>query len=292
MPEAGGRGAFTCMHVLGLRPASASAGVVCLDLRPQHMFWARTTPPRFHVKVNARNKTDPSCIYCMRACIHVRNWLARMCARNDEQRLVSEANASVKPKASPSDFPLPGKDPIYVGFGKDELEVKRTGVKGRIIYDQSAKYPSKEDAGFFTGVAGGFAGGERGIQAFIRDGEVSIRRPDEPPSQSISPLEATFLLLLATGSAAVVGLQYYDPETGFQADRLEEAIESAAAYKIFGVSALYGGLTLTGVLVSLAALRAVLSSLSSQFKDNAKKAVVYAVFGYVLFNIARGVLEF
>eukprot|EP00955_Chlamydomonas_euryale_P047915 353839-Chlamydomonas_euryale.AAC.4 len=56
--------AFTYMHVLGLRPVSASAGMIGLDLRPQHMFCARTTPPQYHIKVNAR---DPSCIHCMHA---------------------------------------------------------------------------------------------------------------------------------------------------------------------------------------------------------------------------------
>eukprot|EP00955_Chlamydomonas_euryale_P096850 365038-Chlamydomonas_euryale.AAC.8 len=55
--------AFTCMHVLGLGPASASASMTGLDLRPRRMFSARTTPPcQFHIRVNAR---DPSCIYCM-----------------------------------------------------------------------------------------------------------------------------------------------------------------------------------------------------------------------------------
>eukprot|EP00955_Chlamydomonas_euryale_P018076 192418-Chlamydomonas_euryale.AAC.1 len=76
MPEAGGRrpeaSAFTCMHVLGLRPASALAGVIGLDLRPRRMFCARTTPPWFHIRVNARG---PSCIYCMHAC--VKKWCAR-----------------------------------------------------------------------------------------------------------------------------------------------------------------------------------------------------------------------
>eukprot|EP00955_Chlamydomonas_euryale_P111834 366093-Chlamydomonas_euryale.AAC.9 len=33
-PEAGGRGAFTCMHVRGRGPAEASAGVIGRDSRP------------------------------------------------------------------------------------------------------------------------------------------------------------------------------------------------------------------------------------------------------------------
>eukprot|EP00955_Chlamydomonas_euryale_P040567 351748-Chlamydomonas_euryale.AAC.2 len=51
---ASGLGAFTCMHVLVLGPVSASAGVIGLYLRPLQMFCAQTTPPRFHMRVNAR----------------------------------------------------------------------------------------------------------------------------------------------------------------------------------------------------------------------------------------------
>eukprot|EP00955_Chlamydomonas_euryale_P098974 365187-Chlamydomonas_euryale.AAC.13 len=36
-------------ELLGLGPVWASAGVIGLDLRPWHMFSARTTPPRFHI---------------------------------------------------------------------------------------------------------------------------------------------------------------------------------------------------------------------------------------------------
>eukprot|EP00955_Chlamydomonas_euryale_P086293 364201-Chlamydomonas_euryale.AAC.28 len=63
------------MHVLGLGPALASASVIGLDLRPRRMFCARTTPPQFHMRVNAR---DPSCIYCMHAPHAWRPWHTRM----------------------------------------------------------------------------------------------------------------------------------------------------------------------------------------------------------------------
>eukprot|EP00955_Chlamydomonas_euryale_P080976 363506-Chlamydomonas_euryale.AAC.14 len=73
-----GLGARTCMHVLGLGQASALAGAKGHDLQPRRIFCARTIPPPFHVRVNARN---PSCILhgpIVRACM--RQLCARACA--------------------------------------------------------------------------------------------------------------------------------------------------------------------------------------------------------------------
>lgn len=109
--------------------------------------------------------------------------------------------AALKPK--PNGSPISGKAKIYVGFGKDELELKNTGAPGRIIYDDEEKYPSREDVGAFSGVVGGFAGGEVGVKAFTATGQVKLRKPGQPGGQQESPLSFGFLLLLAglTGTA-------------------------------------------------------------------------------------------
>jgi hypothetical protein len=39
-----------------------------------------------------------------------------------------------------------------------ELDLKKSGVQGRVIYDEAYKYPDKEDLGPLRGVVGGFAG--------------------------------------------------------------------------------------------------------------------------------------
>eukprot|EP00955_Chlamydomonas_euryale_P083820 363893-Chlamydomonas_euryale.AAC.7 len=52
------------MHVLGVRPVSASAGVIGLNLWPRQMFCARANPPRFHIRLNARTP------HAHTACVH------------------------------------------------------------------------------------------------------------------------------------------------------------------------------------------------------------------------------
>ncbi|KAF5834099.1 hypothetical protein DUNSADRAFT_9376 [Dunaliella salina] len=72
-----------------------------------------------------------------------------------------------RPNKGPSDA-----DPIYVGYGKDELDLRKSGAPGRIIYDEAYKYPEKEDVGGLVGAVGGFAGGERALYEFIETGMV------------------------------------------------------------------------------------------------------------------------
>jgi hypothetical protein len=47
-----------------------------------------------------------------------------------------------------------------------ELELKKSGAQGRVIYDDAYKYPGKEDVGPFLGAVGGFAGGEAALKQF------------------------------------------------------------------------------------------------------------------------------
>lgn len=67
-----------------------------------------------------------------------------------------------------------GKE-IYLGFAKDELELRKSGAKGRFIKDDPRKYPGKEDLGIFPGITGGFAGGEKGLQEFVKSGDVKLK---------------------------------------------------------------------------------------------------------------------
>ncbi len=47
-----------------------------------------------------------------------------------------------------------------------ELELKKSGAQGRVIYDEAYRYPGREDIGPFKSVVGGFAGGEAALKAF------------------------------------------------------------------------------------------------------------------------------
>ena len=50
---------------------------------------------------------------------------------------------------------------IYIGFDKNDVE-PRAGRKGRMIDDNEERYPSRSE------MAGGWAGGEKGLRAFIQ----------------------------------------------------------------------------------------------------------------------------
>jgi hypothetical protein len=65
-----------------------------------------------------------------------------------------------------------------------------------------------------AGATGGFAGGERGVKAFVRDGEVKIRQPGQPGGQGPSPLSIAFLVMFAGAAGAAISTQVYDPAAG------------------------------------------------------------------------------
>lgn len=63
--------------------------------------------------------------------------------------------------SGPSTKLLGGKDVIYTG-------------KGSYVRDDARKYPSK------TSMTGGFAGGERGVEQYVSDGEVQFDDESRP----------------------------------------------------------------------------------------------------------------
>jgi hypothetical protein len=74
----------------------------------------------------------------------------------------SENEALVNTPQGPATKLLGGKDVIYTG-------------KGNYVRDNADKYPTKD------GLSGGFAGGERGVEAYVSDGEVSF--DEDNPAQ-------------------------------------------------------------------------------------------------------------
>eukprot|EP00879_Flechtneria_rotunda_P010724 GHRR01011206.1.p1 GENE.GHRR01011206.1~~GHRR01011206.1.p1 ORF type:complete len:246 (+),score=79.20 GHRR01011206.1:2-739(+) len=55
-----------------------------------------------------------------------------------------------------------GLEEIYIGFAKGDYG-PREGRKGRVIRDNPAKYPGKDNMGLLQGISGGWAGGEAGL---------------------------------------------------------------------------------------------------------------------------------
>jgi hypothetical protein len=109
-------------------------------------------------------------------------------------QIKAEGTQGAKPK--PYAVPAPPKSnskPIYVGFGKsdDEFKLRSGGGVGRVVYDSEDKYPERD------WVVGGFAGGERGIEAFVKDGEVKVRKLGQVSSQPGSPITTGFTIIIA-----------------------------------------------------------------------------------------------
>lgn len=71
------------------------------------------------------------------------------------------------------------------------------------MQDDARIYPSKEDAGPLTGSTGGFAGGERGLQHFIRTQSL-----EPAPPELISERHARSDAFAAIGTAVAAGACY------------------------------------------------------------------------------------
>eukprot|EP00884_Botryococcus_braunii_P003362 jgi/Botrbrau1/13026/Bobra.0389s0018.3 len=94
-------------------------------------------------------------------------------------------------------------EPIYLGFGKDELEERKAGQRGRVIKDDPLRYPDKETIGPLTNVVGGFAGGERGLKLFVEEGDFIIADPEQARKQ-FSPLVVAAIVSVGVTAAALL----------------------------------------------------------------------------------------
>ncbi|KXZ56378.1 hypothetical protein GPECTOR_1g335 [Gonium pectorale] len=207
------------------------------------------------------------------------------------EEVISEKNkAKSKPASKPSSSAVPtsvppGKEAIYVGFNKDELELRKSGAKGRVVVDDPRKYPGKEDIGPLAGVAGGFAGGEAGIKQFVATGDVKLRQPGEPGLKQFSPLTLAFFVALA---GALGGLAL---------DLLTDAGENAenvllkAPIDEHTKLLLLSSIGLTGVSGFIVAAVAAIRSMQEKIQDIAKDATVSAAFILVVFLVAKGILD-
>ena len=158
-----------------------------------------------------------------------------------------------------------GTDKVYIGHPK--------GAKGydgtRYLRDDARLYPGKEDAGFFMGVAGGFAGGEVGLKdQFNQDGEIKLRQGSG--RVPVSPLEAAFAIgFIGTfGALAVFKLREEGVTDAEAALAYLEAVPAQFSEATRGVEwgpvgvagAAVGGLALASAALSAARKAAVEAS--------------------------------
>ena len=77
-----------------------------------------------------------------------------------EERLTEEEAAEVESGTGRKVEKRDAEGQIYIGFDKND-PTPRAGRKGRMIDDNEERYPSRSE------MVGGWAGGEKGLRAFI-----------------------------------------------------------------------------------------------------------------------------
>ncbi|KAF6254441.1 hypothetical protein COO60DRAFT_1541035 [Scenedesmus sp. NREL 46B-D3] len=197
------------------------------------------------------------------------------------------AAAAARPASPPA--PKDGKQPIYVGYAKDELEVRKAGAPGRFILDDPKKYPAKDDIGLFPGATGGFAGGEKGLRQYIETGDVQLRDPRQPGPRQFSPVAIAGLLVGAGAGGGLLLNELTDlGEVAVRTEITNAPIDDKTKALLLAAIALLGGV---GMLASGRALVSSLQDRISSAGDQASKLVVAGAFWLGVFAAARFVLE-
>ncbi|BDA49778.1 hypothetical protein COCOBI_14-3980 [Coccomyxa sp. Obi] len=103
------------------------------------------------------------------------------------------------------------------GSAKKGAQPSKAQTAPKQVADEPGKYPSKESIGPFSGVTGGFAGGERGVQQFVEKGDVELA-PEGQGSRQFSTL------IIAGGAAVAASLGGLLLDDGVKLG--EEAVEN------------------------------------------------------------------
>lgn len=187
-------------------------------------------------------------------------------------------------KAAPL-LDVTGDDLIYIGYGKDDLDARKSGVPGAFIKADARKFPSKESIGPLVNVAGGFAGGELGVQQFADKGEIEIltegkRRRGQSP-------------LIVAGIVAVVGTV-----GGLSLEKLTDFSEQLAtngsqlsALDDNTKLLLEAAIITLGAAAALAGTRAALKQMTEDLSKNLLNIGKISIFWIIVFLAARFVLE-
>jgi hypothetical protein len=173
--------------------------------------------------------------------------------------------------------------PIYLGYGKGEA---RDAAPGRLIVDDPRKYPGKEDVLGLSGAVGGWAGGERGLKQYVRDGEVVLREPGMPGAAQFSPVAIAALMVVAgAGGGLLLNGAVDVGETVVRTEIVDAPIDEGTRTLLLAAVAVLGGGG--AVAAGLSAFKA----LQERVAGGAQKLAIAGAFWVAVFFAARAVLE-
>ncbi|DBA99997.1 TPA: hypothetical protein ACH3X1_013864 [Trebouxia sp. C0004] len=185
-------------------------------------------------------------------------------------------------------------DTIYLGF--DKGDTRKPGQAGRYIQDDPKKYPGKENMGPLSGVVGGFAGGEAGLQQFIQEGEIKFKDPNEKGSGSFNILAFAGLFAVATTVGGVlltdavdfgeVGVKEGVSNANAQLQQLTSSPSGGDSKILLEVVLALFGVTATGVVI-----RTALKSVAGKVTRSSLNVAKLAIFWTGVFIAARFILE-
>eukprot|EP00803_Ostreobium_quekettii_P007505 evm.model.scf_2709.2 EVM.evm.TU.scf_2709.2 scf_2709:6264-10187(+) len=183
----------------------------------------------------------------------------------------------------------PGKDAIYIGFNKDsdtQAEARRRGEMGAFIVDDARKYPAKEKFGILPGVTGGFAGGERGVQQFVSEGDINFLDPDDPRGRQNSPVVVATVVAVVGSVGGILLTDLFDVGKLIAGGEIVPASLDEDTKVLLEVAI---GLLLfvLGGIASITALRAF----GRKFRTMATKAAVAGGFWLCVFLIAYEIMR-
>ncbi|GMH44831.1 hypothetical protein BSKO_12783 [Bryopsis sp. KO-2023] len=154
-----------------------------------------------------------------------------------------------------------GADTLYVGFSPgsmDDLMARKEGAMGKFIVDDAKKYPSKDN--YVIGdLAGGFAGGEKGVKQFVEKGEIEFIDPSQ--SRQWSPIVIATLVAGVGSFGAILLSNVFDLSEGIiNQDVLNTAMDDKTKL-LFEVAIVLLGVTWIGstTFATFKALREKLS---------------------------------
>jgi hypothetical protein len=189
-----------------------------------------------------------------------------------------------------------GSNPIYIGMKKGAKD----DAAPQYLVDDERKYPSRESLGPLSGVVGGFAGGERGVQQYVEKGEVEVAETGRKQS---SPL--VFALIVAVfgtagglilANAEEVGEEIYETAEKANLSGAAATVSTQRSSLLAGLDpkaklAIEAGLAVVGVAALLYFGRKTAGSLANNLREGVFNLGKLAAFWAVVVYAAKFVIE-
>ncbi|KAK9819292.1 hypothetical protein WJX74_001734 [Apatococcus lobatus] len=157
--------------------------------------------------------------------------------------------------------------------------------------DDPRRYPSKDRIGGLDGITGGFAGGERGLQQFVKEGDLTFAKEDA--RKQTSPVLIAGLLGLAATAGGILLTDSIDLGENFLSGKFPGGLQTGRLDSTTRL-ALEVALGLLGLTAFLAGGRALVRRLSSAIEArtaSVSRALIVLVFAIAVVAAARYILE-